>query len=167
MDKDEDFLNLEELDRIEESAENKLKVKNRFQTLSEKVKLEAQAKEQAEAKLLAEAEARVTAEKERDFFKDFSSKASQYQGASDHQDKIWEKVKAGYETEDAIIAVLGKEGKLGNQPPQEQRQNQVIAGGSASTILNDGGNKDLKDMTPDDKLNALFEIERQGGISLS
>lgn len=160
-------LNLNDLDQIESNVDNKLKVKNRFQDLSEKVKLNAQAKDEAETKLKVEADARAKAEKELGFYKDFSSKSAQYPGASEYQDRIFEKVQNGYETEDAILAVLGREGKLSNTPPPQQEITRPnVAGGSAQTNLGDGGNKDLSSMSSDDKLAALLEAEKRGDISL-
>lgn len=163
----EEDLNLDELDAIEQSAENKLKVKNRFQTLSEKVKIEAQEREKAEAQLKAESEARSTAERERDFFKDFSTKASKYPGASEHQDAIWERVQKGYDTEDAMLAVLAKEGKLNTMQPNQQTQQVSAEGGSAATNVNTTRSTDLGAMSLQEKEAALMQLEKEGGIQLT
>src|SRR6185295_10830987 len=102
----------EELDKIEKDTEENLKVKNRFEQLSEKVILTSKERDEL-AKAKADLEAQNSSiAKERDFYKDFSVNISKYPNASEYQDKILEKVKAGYSTEDAMVSVLAKEGKL-------------------------------------------------------
>ena len=127
---------------------------NRFKDLSEKV--ETTAKERDEAKAQAEA-----ATKEVEFYKDFSK--LKYEGKEDFQDKIKEKVLAGYDMDDAAISVLAKAGKL--NAPQAQRQSP--AGGSASTAIQSGDEKALSDMTTAEKRAALLEIERTEPGSLT
>lgn len=153
-------LNLD-LDQIEQNSEQKLQVKNRFQQLSDKVKTEAQAREEAEAKLKAEAEGKVQAEKERDFFKNFNTLSTKYPHAGQFQDKIWEKVKAGYTEEDATVAVLNGEGKLQTQTMEPTRPDN-IAGGSASTVITETGEKRIEEMTNEEKRNALLQMEKEG-----
>src|SRR3990167_585042 len=154
----EDELNLDDL---EVQAEEKLKVKNRFEKLSEKVILTSKEKDEALAKAQAEVEARLNVEKERDFYKDFSANASKYPQAAEFQDKILEKVNLGYATEDAIVAVLDKEGKLNASPP-EARPPQA-EGGSAPTVIE--GAKTLQEMTVDEKLIALAEADKTGDLA--
>lgn len=148
-----------DLDKIEGQSEEKLKVKNRFQTLSDKVKLTAQEKEEALAKVKSEEEARTNAEKERDFYKGFSTHASKYPSANDHQDKIWDKVKAGYDIEDAMVSVLNKEGKLTAPAPAKPTN---IEGGSAPTQMI--GDKDPSQMTTAEKFAALQELDKSGEL---
>jgi hypothetical protein len=138
--------------------EDELKTNNRYKQLSEKVISTAKEKEEAEAqtkKARAEAEALT---KERDFYKDFSAKANKYPGANDLQDKIWEKVKLGYETEDAMVSVLNKEGKLTSEPQPKQ----AAEGGSAQTVF--PGEKSLDDMNAQEKMAALVEAEKTGDL---
>ncbi len=149
-------------ENLDNQDDEKLETKNRFQQLSEKVKQSSEAKDAAEAKAIAEADARATAEKERDFYKDFSTNVSKYPGASEFQDKILEKVKAGYSTEDAMVSVLNKEGKLIPQPIEQGPKPQV-EGGSAQTVLL--GDKELSDMTPAEKLQALSELDKTGALA--
>lgn len=153
-----------DFDKIEADAQKNVNITNRIQKLSEKVKNEAQAREEVEAKLKAEAESRAQAEKERDFFKNFSGVTSKYPNASDFQDQIWEKVKSGYSEEDAAVAILAREGKL--QQPQTVTE-QVhrpgnIVGGSAATVMPDGGEKRLEEMSTEEKRNQLLQMEREG-----
>lgn len=154
----EDELNLD-LDVIENNADNNLQVKNRFQKLANNVKLEAQAKDEALALAKTNEERALNAEKETTFYKDFSANVSKYPQASEYQDQILEKVKAGYTTEDAMVAVLAKEGKLSQasgttyQPIVESN----VAGGSASTVLE--GTKSIKDMSRDEKFAELQRLE--------
>jgi hypothetical protein len=151
-----------DLDNIEAETQEKLKTKNRFEKLSETAILATKSKEEAEAKAKAEADARLAAEKERDFYKDFSVNVTKYPGASEYQDQILEKVKGGYSTEDAMISVLAKEGKL-NIPPQEpQKFSGQVEGGSAGTMFE--GDKSMSDMNLEDKRNALLEADKSGLI---
>lgn len=156
----EEELNLDsELDQVAVNAENKLKVKNRFEKLSEKVILSSKEKEQeADARKKAETE-RDSLAKERDFYKDFSTHASKYPNVSEYQDKILEKVNKGYSTEDAMVSVLASEGKLTPQATKVP----TIAGGSAPT--NQTGTKSIQDMTADEKLSALTEADQAGDLA--
>lgn len=156
----DDDLNLD-LDNIEANAENKIKAKNRFEQLSEKVILTSQEKEKAEALAKTNEERAIKAEKERDFHKDFSANVAKYPNASEFQDKILEKVNAGYSTEDAMVAVLAKEGKL--QMPTESRPAPQAEGGSAPTTME--GPKDIKDMSPEEKFEALKELDKTGELA--
>ncbi len=151
-----DDLNLD-LDTLEDNAEKNIKIKNRFEQLSEKVILTSKERDElAKAKETLEGEKNSLA-KERDFYKDFSVNVSKYPSASEHQDQILEKVRAGYSTEDAMVAVLAKEGKLNMSSNQVQQPfNQPIGqveGGSAPTAMS--GAKAIQDMTPDEKFAAL------------
>lgn len=157
----EEELNLDDLDSIQENAEKKLKVKNRFEQLSEKVILTSKEKEEALAKANQAEEARLKAERERDFYKDFSTNIAKYPNAAEYQDKIREKVQNGYQTEDAIISVLAKEGKLTTPPPPTPEI--TVEGGSAPTITE--GAKSLADMTPEEKLAALAEADKAGELA--
>src|SRR3990167_5848688 len=149
------------LDNLEVQAEEKLKVKNRFDKLSEKVILtskERDEKAQLAEKLQAE---NSSISKERDFYKDFSVNVSKYPEASNYQDKILDKVRKGYSTEDAMVAVLNAEGKLNTPAPTPPPMGQV-EGGSAPNISS--GEKSLSDMTPAEKLQALGEADKTGAL---
>ena len=156
---DNEDLNLD-LDNLEVQAEEKLKVKNRFEKLSEKVILTSKERDEALSKAQADAEAKVKAEKERDFYKDFSANVSKYPGASEYQDKILEKVNSGYSTEDAMVAVLVKEGKFTSETIQPDKPQ--VEGGSATTAMS--GDKSLNDMSATEKLEALKEAEKSGDL---
>ena len=153
-------LNLD-LDNLEVQAEEKLKVKNRFEKLSEKVITTSRERDEALAKVQTEADAKLNAEKERDFYKDFSANVSKYPNASEYQDKFLEKVRVGYTTEDAMVAVLAKEGKLTSEAPQVSSPQ--VEGGSAATQM--GGEKTLETMTADEKFAALTEIDKTGDLA--
>ena len=153
----EDELNL---DNLEVQADEKLKVKNRFQTLSDKVATTSKERDEALAKVQTETEAKAQLEKERDFYKDFSVNISKYPNASEYQDKILEKVKAGYSTEDAMVSVLNKEGKL--TAPVIERPSPQAEGGSASTQM--VGDKTLDQMTATEKFDALKEVDKSGEL---
>lgn len=155
----DDELNLD----LDTEEEEKLKAKNRYEKLSEKVRLTAKEKEEAEARAVTEADKAKAMEKERDFFKDFSAQSSKYPNANEYQDKIWEKVKTGYSTEDAIVSTLAKEGKLPTQPAPVPDN---VAGGSAANQLGEDGKKSVSEMTVDEKLEALKEAEKKGDLSV-
>lgn len=156
-----DELNLE-LDTVEVEANQKLQVKDRFAKLTEKG-LEAEKKAQeAEAKARAEAERASKAEKDLEFYKSFSQISSKIAGAAEFQDQIKERVDRGYDPEEAALAVLAKEGRLGAQTPAPIQQNVNVAGGSSQTNLGDGGSKDIKEMTSAEKADALMQMEREG-----
>jgi len=159
----EEELNLD-LDNVQAETEERLKVKNRFEKLSEKVILTSRERDDlAKAKELLETE-KTSISKERDFYKDFSSNITKYPNANEYQDKILEKVKAGYSTEDAMISVLAKEGKLNtSQPETPQRHAGQVEGGSAPTAMS--GAKSYNDMTTDEKFSALKELDKMGELS--
>lgn len=128
----------------------------RLETLSSKVKETAQERDAAEA-------ARVAAEKERDFYKGFSTVSTKYPAAAELQDKILEKVNAGYDIEDATVSVLNKEGKLTATPPPPPGP---AAGGSAVVNIPEGGTKTPGDMNQAERRSALMEAEKRGDISV-
>jgi phage shock protein A len=151
-----------DLDRYQQNAEEKLKVKNRFEKLSEKVILTTKEKEEAEARAKAESDARLKVEKERDFYKDFSQVSSKYPHAASYQDKILEKVNSGYSAEDAAISILAKEGKLQPITADTIAPSFNPAGGSASTAMTDSMDKNPAEMSRDELRKALMEQEKQG-----
>lgn len=155
--------NDQNLDTIEARVEEKLKDKNRYEKLSESVikeKLEKEAIAKARDEALKSANDLA---KERDFYKDFSVNVTKYPGASEYQDRILEKVRSGYSTEDAMVSVLAKEGKLNTASSQPVQQPYVqVEGGSAPNLS--GGNKSLLDMTPAEKLAALSDADKSGDL---
>lgn len=141
------------LDQLDEDINKENKVEERIRGLSGKVKETAEQRDAAE-KAKAEAETRATnAEKERDFFKGFSAATSKYPGASEYQDKIREKVMAGYDMEDATVSILAKEGKLTTPRPEKQSP----VGGSAVNNPSGGGQKPISEMTKEEKRAILNE----------
>lgn len=149
------------LDEIESNSEQKLQVKNRFQQLSDKVKLEAQEKDKALAEAKANAEKAEQAQKETEFYKSFSQLSSKHPEAINYQAQILDRVNRGYDAEEATLAVLAKEGKL-TQAPQQVRTPSA-EGGSAMTNISEG-DKPLNDLTRDEKLSALQELEKSGEL---
>lgn len=145
-----------------ESEQEAGRANKRFTDLSEKVKTTAEERDAERAnaeKSKAEAEA---AKKEAEFYKGFNAVSSKYEGASEYQDKILEKVNAGYDIEDATISILAKEGKF--NAPQVQRESP--AGGSATTTMKGGNEKTLNEMSRDEKRAELEKWENEtGGVS--
>lgn len=158
----EEDLNLD-LDKIQAQTEERLKVKDRFGKLSEKVTEANKERDDAAAKATAEAEARQVAEKERDFYKNFNANITKYPNATAHQDQIWDKVKGGYDIEDAMVAVLAKEGKLNMPSEPTPTYSGTVEGGSAPTST--GTEKSFESMTTDDKFNALLEADKTGELA--
>lgn len=150
------------LDLDETNSEEIINRKDkRIKSLSEKYEISekekadlAKAKEEAEAKAQA-------ALKEADFFKGFNQVSTKYQGATEYQDKIREKVMAGYDVEDATVSVLNKEGKFIPTPPGEERQ-PIAAGGSASIGITDNLEKKPSEYTRAELKSALKELESKG-----
>ncbi len=152
-----------DLDGIEVGIEEKLKVKNRFEKLSEKVILTSKERDE-KAQLADRLQGEVSnISKERDFYKDFSGNISKYPNASQFQDKILEKVRLGYSTEDAMVSVLAKEGQLSTSQPVQQRPASQIEGGSAPTMVE--GNKSLEDMTATEKYSMLADADKTGELA--
>lgn len=144
-----------ELDNIEDD-----KKIERIRTLSDKVKTTSlERDEMAQAKATAEAKAQEV-EKDLNFYKTFNQVSSKYQGATEYQDKILEKVRGGYDVEDATVAVLNKEGKFNPSAPAKDSP----AGGSAANQITDGGTKSLSDMTAEERAAAMRQAEAQGDI---
>lgn len=160
----EENLDLElDLDQIESNSEQKLQVKNRFQQLSDKVKTEAQEKEKAQAEAKTQAEKVAALEKKAAFLETFSTLSFQHPEAANYREQILERVNKGYDPEEATLAVLAKEGKLGSQGTQQVFQ-PTIEGGSAMTQMSEG-DKSTKDMSQDEKLLALQELEKSGELT--
>ena len=158
----DDELNLDELDQMETNAENRLKVKNRFEQLSEKVKTTSQERDAGiEARKKLEEE-KASLEKDRDFYKNFSTLSSKYPAAAEYQETIRAKVNAGYTEEDATLAVLAKEGKLGTTP-SAPIQTASPVGGSAPTIA--VSEKSIADMSLEEKRAALEAADMSGDLA--
>ena len=137
----------------------------RLKDLSEKVKLTSEERDEKD-KLLQEQTAQLEAsQKETEFYKTFNTLTANTPGASEYQDTIKEKVMAGYEMEDAINAVLAKEGKLPGMTQIPIAQDSP-AGGSSSTTLS-SGEKNVGDMTQAERraeLSKLSPEEMQGAF---
>ena len=161
----EEELNLD-LSTEDQHQEDANRTEQRLRSLnSEKAKLTADKEELAKAKELAETE-RTAALKDVEFFKNFNTTASKYTGATDYQDKIREKVLAGYSMEDAMVSVLNSEGKFVPQAiPPLPKQSPV--GGSATNTLKAGAEKSVAEMTQAERRIALMEAEARGEIGLT
>lgn len=144
-----------ELDLTEEEGEKKSRVKERITKLATE-KTEALKKAEAEVKAREGAEARAKElEKEMSFYKGFSNVATKYQGAHEYQDKILEKVRSGYDVEDATLAILAKEGKLQQKAPETPKES--AAGGSATNSLPQG-EKSVGEMSQSERKSKLSEL---------
>lgn len=159
---DELQFDLEELDN---DINNQNRVEKRIKDLSQSVKTTSEERDAERAKAQEAETARLAAEKERDFFKDFSAVSAKYPGASEYQDDIMKKVvETGYSLEDAAITTLAAQGKLNIAPPPPERE--MAAGGSASNQLQaKSGSKSIGEMTQEERKSALMEAEKRGDIS--
>lgn len=141
------------------------KVEERIKDLSQKVKLTAQERDELKGLNQQLSSEKENLSKEVDFYKNFSSSTGKYPGAAEHVDDIRAKVLAGYDVEDATVAVLARAGKLSGSTPAPERE--IRAGGSATNLPPSGGTKNLRDMSREEKRAALMEAETRGDISLS
>lgn len=133
------------------------KLSNDVKETSERLAQEAEARKKVE-------EERDSLTKEREFYKGFNQVSTKHPAASEYQDKIWEKVKGGYDLEDATISVLAKEGKYNPTTPPPERE--TVAGGSAPTAMAGNGTKSIDEMSREEKRAALMEAESKGQFKL-
>lgn len=147
---------------LQEESQQVNKIEQRIKNLSEKVKLTSEERDElARAKQSLEQEKQALS-KEVEFFKNFNPLVTKYQEAANYQDKIREKVIAGYDVEDATISILAKEGKLTGFTPKAESP----AGGSAPNAITGGVEKTISEMSREEMRAALIEAEKRGDISL-
>lgn len=151
----EDELELE----LEDQQINKTEA--RIKDLSSKVREQATAA--ADAKKAADEAntAREAAEKRAEFLESFSDVATKYPGSSEYKADIEAKVHAGYSVEDAAVAVLASNGKF---TPQVEQASYSAAGGSANTEIPSYADKNVGEMTQEERRNALIELDNQGEL---
>lgn len=113
-----------------------------------------------EARKKAEAE-RDSLAKEASFYKSFNPLLSKYSAAAELQDKIKEKVMAGYDIEDATVAILNREGKL-NPTSSPVVEREIVAGGSSANPPTTGKAKPVAEMTQAERWAKLYDIEKKG-----
>lgn len=126
----------------------------RNKDLSDKLKAEAEEKAKIEAE-------REQAKKEAEFYKGFNTMISKYPNSAELQDKIKEKVMAGYDVEDATVAILNKEGKFTPSSSTPPPPPDSPAGGSASTAITSGGEKTINEMSLAEKRQALMDNDAE------
>lgn len=153
---DEEEIELVDEPVVEKTPPIDKRINNALKARDEALK----AKEELESARQKAEEERQAALKELEFFKGFSQVTSKYSGAGEYQEQIKEKVMAGYDMEDAAIAVLARENKL-SQGSVRERENP--AGGSASNSMRSGGEKSPTEMSQSERLQALEQIERESG----
>jgi len=140
------------------------KVENpRIKELSTKVKLTAQERDVEKELNKTLSSERDNAQREVNFYKEFSGVTSKYSNATQFTEAIKTKVLAGYTVEDATVSVLAKEGKLTTPPPERD----TAAGGSSTTSIANGAKKEIRDMSQAEKLAELHEHEKDGRLSWS
>lgn len=155
----------EELNLEEDNNEEITRKDSRIKSLSDKVKEKAELANAEKARAdKAEAE-RQTALKDAEFFKNFNTTSTKYPGSNEYQDKIREKVALGLDVEEATMLIMAKEGKY--TPPEAKVERESPAGGSASTSIQGGEEKTPDKMSQAERLEALKEIEAQGGLDLT
>jgi hypothetical protein len=165
----DDFL--EELgidsEETQDNSEQVNKIEKRISELNKKVILTAKERDDlAKAKEELQLE-KDTAIKERDFYAGFADSIAKYPGANEYKEAIKEKVLAGYDPEDATIAVLAKEGKYAPQVQEAQAEVQESpVGGSAVNQMNLKGEKAPQEMNREELRAALVEAEKRGELSI-
>lgn len=153
-----------DLDTLDSELERENRVEKRIKDLSEKVRLTSEGQEK-ERLARTEVEGKLAeAQRERDFFAGFADVVSTNPAAKDHKDDILAKVKGGYSVEDATYAVLGKAGKLGNQPEPRQIVDSPV-GGSAVTQP-PTAKKAPNDLSQQERRAQLLEAEARGDLSM-
>lgn len=136
----------------------------RIKQLSEKVRLTSEERDEKDRLLKEEGDKNTELTRERDFYQGFSDVLPANPMAKDHKDEIKAKVLSGYTVEDAMFAVLGKAGKLGQPKPEEPKS---PAGGSAPTTPPQSGVKSPQEMTQEERKAALLEAQARGDIALT
>lgn len=155
----------DELDLDLNDEEEKVnKVEKRIKDLSEKTKTAYTERDEAKAAAEKEAAEKAAALKDVDFYKNFSTVSSKYQGSAEYQDKIREKVNAGYDLEDATISILAKEGKYAPQAAVVDKESP--AGGSAVNTIKTNTDKPLNEMSRDEMRQKLTEAQNRGDLGL-
>lgn len=150
----------EELELDLDSTEEITRKDNRIKSLSDKVKEKAELAEAEKARAdKAEAE-RQAALKDAEFYKGFNTVSPKYQGSSEYQDKIREKVALGLDVEEATMLVMAKEGKY--TPPAPTVERQSAAGGTASTGITDSVEKSPQELGRGELKARLQEVEARG-----
>lgn len=140
-------------------------IEKRIKDLSGKAKSAYEERDAAKTQFEKAELERQAALKDAEFYKNFNTTASKYQGANEYQDQIREKVMGGYTMDDAMISILAKEGKY--QPPVAPAPKPASpAGGSAPTNLV-SGEKTIAEMTQAERRAQLMEAERKGDIGLT
>jgi hypothetical protein len=147
---------------LDATLEQPSEAEKRIKQLSDKVKLSETEKDELK-KLSDEKDAKIaTLERENEFNSGFADTVASTPQAKEFKDDIKAKVLSGYSLEDATYAVLGKAGKL-NQSSRENLESP--AGGSATTAVTQSGKKSIKEMTPEERRQALVEAEQKGDIA--
>lgn len=151
---------LEELGLEPDEVEvQKKKEDKRLKDLSEKVRLTAEERDEKDKLLTEQTSKLASAEKETEFYKNFNALSAKYPGASEYQDAIKEKVNAGYDPDDAVVAVLAKEGKLPGQTQSPISETESPAGGSAVNTIKGEGAKTSSEMTQEERRAELVKNE--------
>ncbi len=149
-------------DELDATLEQPSEAEKRIKQLSDKVGLSAKEVEE-QKKLVQDRDEKIaTLERENSFNSGFADTVATTPQAKEFKDDIKAKVLSGYSLEDATYAVLGKAGKL-NQSSRENLESP--AGGSATTTVTQTGTKSVKEMSPDERRQALVDAEKSGDLS--
>lgn len=161
----DDFLEELGLNSEEDNSEQNNPLQKRISNLSKRNKLtEAERDELAQAKEALEQE-KAALEKELSFHSTYADSLAKYPSASEYKDAIKEKVLAGYDMEDAMVAVLAREGKfVGNPVVESAPEIASPVGGSATNSITTESEKSPSDMTQEEKRAQLQEIEDKGEL---
>lgn len=148
-------------DELDATLEQPSEAEKRIKQLSDKVGLSAKEVEE-QKKLVQDRDEKIaTLERENSFNSGFADTVANTPQAKEFKDDIKAKVLSGYSLEDATYAVLGKAGKL-NQAPKDIES---PAGGSATTTVTQKVTKSVKEMTAEERSQALHEAEKNGDIA--
>lgn len=147
----------EELEQENEISRSQQRIKQ----LSEKVELTSKERDELQNSIEERDNKIADLERNNSFNEGFADVLGAHPAARDHRDAIKEKVMGGYSVEDATYAVLGKAGQLGTPDTEttklESTTNEAAAGGSADTVINQGGDKPVGEMTQEERRAKLSE----------
>lgn len=148
-------------DELEVTLEQPSEAERRIKQLSKEKGESIAAKEVAEKAKQESDEKLQVAERKSAFLEGFSDIVSENPAAKEFKAEMEEKVLGGMSIEDAKFVVLGRAGKLG-----QSTQTESPAGGSATTtVTQSAGNKSVKEMSADERRQALVEAEQKGDIT--
>lgn len=155
-----------DIENLDDEVEKEHIIDKRIKSLNDKVRVTAEDRDEKDRLLKEKLSENENLVKERDFLNSFGDQIGKHPEAAQFKDQIKERVLKGYSIEDATSAVLVAEGKY-NPPQGPPPSIENIAGGSAPTLHQAGGEKSVSQLSREEKRAKLMEAEQRGDISVS